>query len=88
MLVLSRKRDEGIQIGDNIRLVVIEIRGDKVKLGVQAPGEIPVHRDEVAKKIEADKCRNSGRPPAGVAAPVVVPAIVSASLAMASAAVA
>ena len=58
MLVLSRKRDERIVIGGNIVITVIEVRGDKVRLGIQAPGDIPVHRQEVydaLKRIEAEQ---------------------------------
>jgi carbon storage regulator len=47
MLVLSRKRDERIVIGDNIVITVVEVRGDKVRLGIEAPSEVPVHRQEV-----------------------------------------
>ena len=52
MLVLSRKRDESIIIGDNIVITVVDIRGDKVRLGIQAPTEIPVHRQEVYEAIQ------------------------------------
>jgi carbon storage regulator len=51
MLVLSRKKDEKVVIGDSITLMVIEIRGDKVRLGIEAPRDVPVHREEVAKRI-------------------------------------
>lgn len=51
MLVLSRKKDEKIIIGDSITLMVIEIRGDKVRLGIEAPKEIAVHRQEVYDAI-------------------------------------
>ena len=47
MLVLSRKRDERIVIGENIVITVVEVRGDKVRLGIEAPSEVPVHRQEV-----------------------------------------
>jgi carbon storage regulator len=47
MLVLSRKRDEQIVIGDKIVITVVDIRGDKVRLGIEAPHDIPVHRHEV-----------------------------------------
>ena len=47
MLVLSRKKDEKIVIGDNITLMVIEIRGDKVRLGIDAPRDVTVHREEI-----------------------------------------
>jgi len=47
MLVLSRKKNESIVINNDITIVVVEIRGDKVRLGVEAPREVPVHRREV-----------------------------------------
>jgi carbon storage regulator len=61
MLVLSRKKDEKIIIGDNITVMVIEIRGDKVRLGIEAPKEVTVHRQEVydAIKREQDEKRDS-----------------------------
>ncbi len=61
MLVLSRKRDEQIVIFDNIVVTVVDIRGDKVRLGIEAPVDIPIHRQEVfdaiqrAEKQPADK---------------------------------
>jgi carbon storage regulator len=60
MLVLSRKKDEKIIIGDNITVMVIEIRGDKVRLGIEAPKEVTVHRQEVydAIKREHDEKRD------------------------------
>lgn len=54
MLVLSRKKNESIVIDGNIKIVVVEIRGDKVRLGVEAPKEVPVHRKEVYDAIEAE----------------------------------
>lgn len=51
MLVLSRKKDERIVINNDITIVVVEIRGDKVRLGVEAPKEVPVHRREVYDAI-------------------------------------
>ena len=51
MLVLSRKKNESIVINDDITIVVVEIRGDKVRLGVEAPKEVPVHRQEVYDAI-------------------------------------
>ena len=47
MLVLSRQRDESIMIGDDIVITIVDIRGDKVRLGIQAPTHVPVHRQEV-----------------------------------------
>ncbi len=58
MLVLSRQRDESIIIGDNIVITVVDIRGDKVRLGIQAPTEIPVHRQEVYEAIQRENLRN------------------------------
>lgn len=52
MLVLSRKKNESIIINDNITIVIVEIRGDKVRLGIEAPKEIPVHRKEVYEAIQ------------------------------------
>ena len=54
MLVLSRHRDESIVIGDNIVITVVDIRGDKVRLGIQCPVEIPVHRQEVYEAIKRE----------------------------------
>ncbi len=59
MLVLSRKRDESIVIGDNIFLTVIDIRGDKVRLGIQAPTEISVHRLEVYEALQREAQRQA-----------------------------
>ena len=55
MLVLSRKKNESIVINDDITIVVVEIRGDKVRLGVEAPKEIPVHRREVYEAIRRNE---------------------------------
>lgn len=52
MLVLSRKKNESIVINDDIVIVVVEIRGDKVRLGVEAPREVSVHRNEVYEAIK------------------------------------
>ncbi len=56
MLVLSRKRDQRIMIGNNVRLTVVDVRGDTVQLGIEAPKEIPVYREEIYQSImEANK---------------------------------
>lgn len=68
MLVLSRQRDESIIIGDNIVITVVDIRGDKVRLGIQAPTEIPVHRQEVYEAIQRENMRAQGLDPDGVPA--------------------
>lgn len=55
MLVLSRKKDESIVIDDNIVITVVEIRGDKVRLGIQAPREVPIHRSEIHAAIQNEQ---------------------------------
>ena len=52
MLVLSRKKNESIVINDDVTIVIVEIRGDKVRLGVEAPKHVPVHRREVYDAIK------------------------------------
>lgn len=52
MLVLSRKRDERIVIGDNIVITIVDIRGDKVRIGVEAPASVPVHREEILQALK------------------------------------
>jgi len=54
MLVLSRQRDESIIIGDDIQITVVDIRGDKVRLGITAPPHIPVHRREIYEAIRRE----------------------------------
>jgi carbon storage regulator len=71
MLVLSRQRDESIIIGDNIVVTVVDVRGDKVRLGIDAPREVSVHRREIyeaiqrenqqAARIRPDDARKIGR---------------------------
>lgn len=61
MLVLSRKRNEQFVIGDNVVVTVVEIRGDKVRLGIEAPAHVPVHRAEVFAAI----ARESSPPASG-----------------------
>jgi carbon storage regulator len=68
MLVLSRKKNESIVINNDITVTVVEIRGDKVRLGIVAPKEVPVHRQEVYDAIHGGKA--GGEPPGP--APVVV----------------
>lgn len=55
MLVLSRHRDESIIIGDDIVITVVDIRGDKVRLGIQAPTAVTVHRQEIYDAIQREK---------------------------------
>lgn len=55
MLVISRCRDEKIFIGDNIVITIVDIRGDKVRLGIDAPTDVPVHREEVYEAIQQEQ---------------------------------
>jgi carbon storage regulator len=63
MLVLSRTLDESIMIGDNIVITIVDIRGDKVRLGIEAPSDVTVHRQEVYEAIQREN-RTSGQLPA------------------------
>jgi carbon storage regulator len=63
MLVLSRQRDESIIIGDNIVVTVVDVRGDKVRLGIEAPREVSVHRREVYEAIQRENKQASQIPP-------------------------
>ena len=63
MLVLSRQRDESIIIGDNVQITVVDIRGDKVRLGIVAPAEISVHRKEVYDAIQRENRKAAGVSP-------------------------
>ncbi len=54
MLVLSRHRDEAIMIGDEVEITIVDIRGDKVRIGVNAPSRIPVHRREIYDAIRTE----------------------------------
>jgi carbon storage regulator len=59
MLVLSRKNNESIVIGDGIVVTIVAIRGDKVRLGIEAPKEVPVHRREVYDAIKKARSQES-----------------------------
>jgi carbon storage regulator len=62
MLVLTRKSGEAIRIGDDIKVVVLEFKENQIKLGIEAPHELPVHREEVYLKIQEDNIRAAGLP--------------------------
>lgn len=66
MLVLSRGRDQSIMIGEDIVVTIVDIRRDKVRLGIEAPGEIPVHRREVYEAIRRENRRASQLEPKDV----------------------
>ena len=55
MLVLSRQKSESIIIGDDVEITIVDVRGDKVRLGITAPREISVHRKEVYEAIQKEK---------------------------------
>ena len=59
MLVLSRQRDESIMIGDDVEIIIVDVRGDKVRLGITAPKDIPVHRREIYDAIKREKDLNA-----------------------------
>jgi len=66
MLVLSRQRDETIIIGDDIEITIVDIRGDKVRLGINAPPHVPVHRKEVYEAIKREsqaQAQSEGKDP-------------------------
>lgn len=54
MLVLSRKKNESIIIGDNIEIVIVDVKGEQVKIGIKAPKEVTVHRAEVYEEIQKE----------------------------------
>lgn len=70
MLVLSRQRDETIMIGDDIEITIVDIRGDKVRIGITAPTEIPVHRKEVYDAIKRENLSAAGMKPEDLAKPI------------------
>jgi len=54
MMVLTRKRNESIMIGDNVEIVIVDVHGDQVKVGIRAPRSIAVHRKEIYEEIQAE----------------------------------
>lgn len=70
MLVLSRQRDETIMIGDEVEITVVDIRGDKVRLGINAPRHIQVHRKEVYEAIKRENQQAAGLTPHDVSGAV------------------
>jgi len=55
MLVLTRQRDESIMIGDDVEIIIVDVQGDKVRLGITAPKSVPVHRREIYDAIHREK---------------------------------
>ncbi len=66
MLVLSRQRDETIMIGDDIQITVVDIRGDKVRLGISAPDSVPIHRKEVYNRIKREMAKKNEATPSSL----------------------
>ena len=75
MLVLSRKKNESIVVNDTIVITVVEIRGDKVRLGIEAPREVPIHRSEVHAAIIAQSTIEESVTPAPAGESVSTPEI-------------
>ncbi len=63
MLVLTRKLGENIRIGDSVKITVLEVRSGQVKLGIEAPPEVKVHREEIYARIQEENRRAMGGPP-------------------------
>jgi len=59
MLVLSRQKDESIIIGDDVEITIVDVRGDKVRLGITAPKSITVHRKEIYEAIQREKAEKA-----------------------------
>lgn len=59
MLILSRKLNEAIQIGDKIKITVVEIRGNKIRLGIEAPGDVEVYRQEIWTTIQQERAKQA-----------------------------
>lgn len=57
MLVLSRQKDESIMINDNVEITIVDVRGDKVRLGITAPRDITIHRKEIWLAIQKEKAK-------------------------------
>ena len=55
MLVLSRYKDQSIYIGDDIIITVVDVRGDRIRIGIEAPADVPVHRQEIYEAIKRER---------------------------------
>lgn len=60
MLVLTRKPSEALMLGDEVMITVLEIKGKQVRLGIEAPAEVAVHRQEIYLRIEAERAKEAG----------------------------
>lgn len=59
MLILTRRSGEGVRIGEDVRIVILEIKGNQVKIGIEAPEDTQVHRDEVYERIKTENIEAS-----------------------------
>jgi carbon storage regulator len=59
VLVLSRQKDESIMVGDEVEITIVDVRGDKVRLGINAPRSIAVHRKEIYEAIQREKAQKA-----------------------------
>ncbi|MDW8051959.1 MAG: carbon storage regulator CsrA [Armatimonadota bacterium] len=69
MLVLTRKVNQSIMIGDDVEVIVLEVRGEQVRLGIKAPRHIPVHRREIYEAIQQENLRAAQAQPQDVPTP-------------------
>jgi|Deesub1362A_J573_1020465.scaffolds.fasta_scaffold00087_101 carbon storage regulator len=60
MLVLTRRSNEALRIGDNIKITVVEVKGNQVRLGIEAPAEIPIYREEIYRKVMEENRLSAG----------------------------
>lgn len=70
MLVLTRKTNQTVLIGDDVEVTVLSVTGDKVRIGIQAPRDVPVHREEVYAEIQRERAGAAGADPQAVRAEV------------------
>ncbi|MBI5893024.1 MAG: carbon storage regulator CsrA [Deltaproteobacteria bacterium] len=66
MLVLTRKSGEGIMVGDNVKIIVLEAKENQIKIGIEAPIEVPVHREEIYLKIQEENKMAATAQPADI----------------------
>lgn len=66
MLVLTRKSGEGIRVGDNVKIIVLEAKENQIKIGIEAPIEVPVHREEIYLRIQEENRMAAAAQPADI----------------------
>jgi carbon storage regulator len=69
MLLLTRKLGENIRIGDDVKITIVEVKGNHVKLGIDAPASVKVHREEIYERIQQENRRNQAQGASGSAGP-------------------